>query len=159
MTSPADFAAGWRFAIVVARFNQEITSRLLAGAEETLLEHGVRREDVDVFWTPGALELPLAALELARSSRYQGIIALGCVIKHETLHFELVAEGTTHGLVRVSLETGVPVLQGVLACYTEQQAIDRAGAGGGKGNKGREAALSALEMARMMQTLRGVTPP
>lgn len=152
MTTPADSAAGWRFAIVASRFNQEITSRLLAGAAEALLEHGVRREDVEVFWVPGALELPLAALELARGHRYQSIIALGCVIKHETLHFELVAQGTTQGLVRVSLETGVPVLQGVLACYTEQQALDRAG--GGKGNKGREAALSALEMARLMQTLK-----
>lgn len=137
------------FAIAVSRFNEEITSRLLAGAEQALLEHGVAPDDIDVVWVPGALELPLAALSLADSGRYAAIIALGCVIKHETMHFELVAQGATQGLVEASLESGVPIVHGVLACYDEQQAIDRAG--GSQGNKGYDVALSALEMADLLQ--------
>ncbi|HZP25903.1 MAG TPA: 6,7-dimethyl-8-ribityllumazine synthase [Dehalococcoidia bacterium] len=142
-------AGGLPFAIAASRFNDGVTSRLVAGAEQALLENGVPPEDIDVVWVPGALELPLAALTLADSGRYAAIIALGCVIKHQTLHFELVAQGATQGLVQASLETGVPMLHGILACFDEQQAYERAG--GSEGNKGYEVALSALEMADLLQ--------
>ncbi|HXG36984.1 MAG TPA: 6,7-dimethyl-8-ribityllumazine synthase [Dehalococcoidia bacterium] len=142
---------GRSFAIVVSRFNQHITEKLLEGACQALAEHGVAREDIPVAWVPGALELPLAVKRLAASGSYAAVIALGCVIQHETLHFQLVAEGATRGLLDASLETGVPVLHGVLACYDEQQALDRAG--GKHGNKGYEAALGALEMAGLLEQL------
>jgi 6,7-dimethyl-8-ribityllumazine synthase len=142
-------AGGLPFAIAAARFNEDVTTRLVAGAEQALLENGVPPEDIDIVWVPGALELPLAALTLADSGRYAAIIALGCVIKHQTLHFELVAQGATQGLVQAALETGVPIMHGVLACFDEQQAYERAG--GSEGNKGYEVALSALEMADLLQ--------
>jgi 6,7-dimethyl-8-ribityllumazine synthase len=143
---------GFSFAVAVARFNEDITRRLLDGALAALSEHGVPPEAVDVVWVPGSLELPVVARELGKSGRYHAIIALGCVIRHETLHFDLVAQGATIGLVQASLETGVPVLHGVLACYTREQALDRAG--GARGNKGYEVALNALEMAQLMRQLR-----
>jgi len=143
---------GLSFAVAVARFNEDITRRLLDGALAALSEHGVPPEAVDVVWVPGSLELPVVARELGKSGRYHAIIALGCVIRHETLHFDLVAQGATIGLVQASLETGVPVLHGVLACYTREQALDRAG--GARGNKGYEVALNALEMAQLMRQLR-----
>ncbi|HXG42710.1 MAG TPA: 6,7-dimethyl-8-ribityllumazine synthase [Dehalococcoidia bacterium] len=143
---------GLAFAVAVARFNEDITRRLLDGALSALSEHGVPPEAVDVVWVPGSLELPVIARELGKSGRYHAIIALGCVIRHETMHFDLVAQGATMGLVQASLETGVPVLHGVLACYTREQALDRAG--GARGNKGYEVAVNALEMAHLMRQLR-----
>ncbi len=142
---------GLSFAVVVARFNEDVTRRLLEGALRAFQEHGVAPEDVDVAWVPGSLELPVAAKRLAQSGRYHAIVALGCVIRHETRHFDLVAEGATHGLVRAALDTGVPVVHGVLACLTREQALDRAG--GARGNKGYEAALTAIEMANLMRRL------
>jgi len=147
---------GLSFAVVVARFNEDVTRRLLEGALEALAQHGVPPERVDVVWVPGSLELPVVARELGKSGRYHAIIALGCVIQHETRHFDLVAQGATLGLVQAALETGVPVLHGVLACYTREQALDRAG--GARGNKGYEVALNALEMAQLMQSLRDGLP-
>jgi len=145
---PRDF----RFAIVVSRFNQEITERLLAGAQETFRAQGVDPGRVDIVWVPGALELPLIAKTLAETQRYGAIVALGCVIKHETKHFDLVSEGAAQGLAQASLETGVPILNAVLACYDEQQALARAG--GAQGNKGSEAALAALEMANLLRDIK-----
>ncbi len=147
---------GLSLAVVVARFNEDVTRRLLEGALEALAQHGVPPERVDVVWVPGSLELPVVARELGKSGRYHAIIALGCVIRHETRHFDLVAQGATLGLVQAALETGVPVLHGVLACYTREQALDRAG--GARGNKGYEVALNALEMAQLMQSLRDGLP-
>ncbi|MGA3204046.1 MAG: 6,7-dimethyl-8-ribityllumazine synthase [Bryobacteraceae bacterium] len=129
-------ATGLRFAIVVARFNSMITEKLLAGAREALA-----KAQVDVFHVPGAFELPLAAKMLAQTHRYHGIIALGAVIRGETPHFDYVAGEAARGLQNVALETGIPVSFGVLTTDTLEQAEARSG-------KGRDAALTALEMAR-----------
>jgi len=142
---------GLSFAVVVSRFNEDVTRRLLEGALQAFREHGVDAEAVDIAWVPGSLELPVVAKRLAQSGRYHAIVALGCIIRHETRHFDLVAEGATHGLVRAALDTGVPVVHGVLACLTKEQALDRAG--GARGNKGYDAALSAIEMATLMRSL------
>ncbi len=144
---------GMSFAVVVARFNEDVTRRLLEGALQAFREHGVSQEEVDVAWVPGSLELPVAAKRLAQTGRYKAVIALGCVIRHETLHFDLVAKGATYGLVRAALDTGVPVIHGVLACLTKEQALDRAG--GPRGNKGYDAALCAIEMATLFRGLPG----
>lgn len=140
-------ASGRRFAILVSRFNEGVTNRLLAGARACLEEHDTPERDVDVFSVPGAWELPVAALHAARSE-YAAIIALGCVIRGDTPHFEYVAGGAAQGLAQVSLTTGVPVVFGVLTTDTLEQALDRAG--GKAGNKGWEAAETALEMAGLI---------
>ncbi|MGH2995520.1 MAG: 6,7-dimethyl-8-ribityllumazine synthase [Gaiellaceae bacterium] len=139
-------------AIVVSRFNGDITSRLLEGAVAELDEAGVTRGRIDVVAVPGAFELPLAAMALAKTRRYSCIVALGCVIRGETPHFDYVAAEAASGLQLAALETGVPVSFGVLTCETREQAEARAG--GEKGNKGAEAARSALEMAGLFAELR-----
>jgi 6,7-dimethyl-8-ribityllumazine synthase len=140
-------ATGRRFAVVVSRFNHEVTDRLLAGARACLIEHGARADDVDIFSVPGAFELPVTALHAARAG-YAAVIALGCVIRGDTPHFEYVAGGAAQGLAQVSIETGVPVVLGVLTTDDLKQALDRAG--GKSGNKGWEAAQTALEMADLV---------
>lgn len=144
-------AAGCRFAIVVSRFNAEITEGLLAGAREALTEADVSAEDVTIVRVPGAFELPLAAQRLAESGRFEAVICLGCLIKGDTMHFEYIAEAATHGLARIGLETGVPVTFGVLTTLTDEQAEVRARPG--RDNKGREAALAAIEMATLLRSL------
>jgi 6,7-dimethyl-8-ribityllumazine synthase len=144
--------AGLRIAVVVSRFNESITSRLLDGAREALARHDVRDEDVDVAWVPGAFELPLAALELAESRRYDAVVCLGAVIRGETPHFEYVAGEAARGVAQVARDTGVPVVFGVITPDTMEQAEARAG--GKKGNKGQDAALSAIEMANLLRQLR-----
>jgi 6,7-dimethyl-8-ribityllumazine synthase len=139
-------------AIVVSRFNGDITSRLLEGAVAELDEAGVTRGRIDVVAVPGAFELPLGAMALAKTRRYSCIVALGCVIRGETPHFDFVAAEAASGLQLAALETGVPVSFGVLTCETREQAEARAG--GEKGNKGAEAARSALEMAGLFAELR-----
>jgi 6,7-dimethyl-8-ribityllumazine synthase len=136
-----------RFAIVVSRFNEEVTGGLLAGARDALAEAGVEADDVSVFEVPGAFEIPLAAKYAAESGQFAAVICLGCLIKGDTMHFEYIADATSHGIMRVGLETRVPVAFGVLTTLTVQQAEQRAGAG--PDNKGREAALAALEMATL----------
>jgi 6,7-dimethyl-8-ribityllumazine synthase len=138
--------------VVVSRFNGDITTRLLEGALETLVEAGVPRERIDVMPVPGAFELPLGAMALAKTRRYACIVALGCVIRGDTPHFEYVAGEAASGLQLAGLETGVPVAFGVLTCDSRRQAEERAG--GPQGNKGSEAALSALEMADLLTRLR-----
>jgi 6,7-dimethyl-8-ribityllumazine synthase len=138
--------------VVVARFNGEITSRLLDGAIAALEEAGVERDRIDVVPVPGAFELPLGAMALARTRRYSCVIALGCVIRGETPHFDFVAGEAASGLQVAALETGIPVSFGVLTCDTREQADARAG--GAHGNKGAEAARSALEMADVFGLLR-----
>jgi 6,7-dimethyl-8-ribityllumazine synthase len=138
--------------IVVARFNGEITSRLLDGAIAALEEAGVERDRIDVVPVPGAFELPLGAMALARTRRYSCVVALGCVIRGETPHFEFVAGEAASGLQVAALETGIPVSFGVLTCDNREQADARAG--GPQGNKGSEAARSALEMADVFGLLR-----
>jgi 6,7-dimethyl-8-ribityllumazine synthase len=138
--------------IVVGRFNGNITSRLLDGALEALGEAGVPRERIDVMPVPGAFELPLGAMALAKTRRYACVIALGCVIRGDTPHFEYVAGEAASGLQLAGLETGVPVAFGLLTCDSRRQAEERAG--GEKGNKGAEAARTALEMADALSRLR-----
>jgi 6,7-dimethyl-8-ribityllumazine synthase len=140
-------AKGRRFAVVASRFNEEVTGRLLAGARACLTEHGARPDEIDVVSVPGAWELPVAALHAARAG-YAAVIAIGCVIRGDTPHFEYVAGGAAQGLARVSLETGVPIVFGVLTTDDLNQALDRAG--GKNGNKGWEAAETALEMADLV---------
>jgi 6,7-dimethyl-8-ribityllumazine synthase len=146
-------AGGRRFAIVVSRFNELITERLLAGARACLENHGVRTEDVDVISVPGAWELPIATKLAADRGLYDAIIALGCVIRGDTPHFDYVAGPAADGLARVSLSTGVPVAFGVLTTEDTAQALARAG--GREGNKGWDAALTALEMADLAARLEG----
>jgi 6,7-dimethyl-8-ribityllumazine synthase len=142
--------------IVVGQFNGDITSRLLDGALEALGEADVARERIDVMPVPGAFELPLGAMALAKTRRYACIVALGCVIRGDTPHFEYIAAETASGLQLAGLETGVPVSFGVLTCDSRKQAEERAG--GEKGNKGAEAARTALEMADAMSRLRASVP-
>jgi 6,7-dimethyl-8-ribityllumazine synthase len=143
--------------VVVSRFNGDITTRLLEGALQTLTEAGVPRERIDVMPVPGAFELPLGAMALAKTRRYACIVALGCVIRGDTPHFEYVAGEAASGLQLAGLETGVPVSFGVLTCDSRRQAEERAG--GPQGNKGSEAALSALEMADLLTHLRPAATP
>lgn len=140
-----------RVAIVIARFNEFISGRLLTGAENALRRHAVPDGNVDVTWVPGSFEIPVAALRLARSGRYDAIICLGAVIRGATAHFDYVAGQAASGIAAVALQTGVPTIFGVLTTDTIEQAIDRAGAKAG--NKGYEAAVSAIEMATLLREL------
>jgi 6,7-dimethyl-8-ribityllumazine synthase len=140
-----------RVAIVASRFNDTITLRLVSGAEDGLRRHGVDSESVDVAWAPGAFELPLVAQRLAGSGQYDAVICLGAVIRGATGHYDFVAGQCAAGVQRVSLETGVPVVFGVLTTDTIEQAIERSGTKAG--NKGFEAALTAIEMANLMSSL------
>jgi 6,7-dimethyl-8-ribityllumazine synthase len=144
-------ATGLRFGVVVGRFNQLITSRLLAGCAAELRTRGVSDDDVHVAWVPGAFEIPLAARALARTGRYDAIVTLGVVIRGGTPHFDFVCDGVTDGVREVMRDTGVPVAFGVLTTDDVKQALDRAG--GEEGNKGAEAALAAIEMARLVPRL------
>ena len=144
-------ARGKRFALIVARYNDFIASRLLTGAEDCLLRHGASPGDVEVFRTPGSFEIPLVAREVARAGRFDAVVCLGAVIRGETPHFDFVAAEAARGVGRVSLETGIPVIYGIITTETLEQAVDRAGARAG--NRGAEAALAAIEMANLLQSL------
>jgi len=146
-------ATGLRFALVAARFNDFIVDRLLAGASDALLRHGARADDVDVVRVPGSWEIPLACKVAAESGRYDAVVALGCVIRGGTPHFDYVAGEVSKGVAQAGLLTGVPVTFGVLTCDTLEQAVDRAGAK--SGNKGFDAAMAAVEMAGVVKALRG----
>jgi len=143
---------GLRFAIVVGRFNSFITERLLAGALDALRRTGCADEDIEIVKVPGSWEMPLIARELAGRKRHDAIICLGAVIRGDTPHFDYVAGEAAKGLAQVAADTGVPVAFGVLTCNTLEQAIDRAGAKGG--NKGFDAAMTAVEMANLLRKLR-----
>jgi len=144
--------AGLRFAIVVSRFNNFISERLLAGAQDALARTGADLEMVDIVKVPGSWEVPLVAGELARQHRYDAVICLSAVIRGDTPHFDYVSAEAAKGIAHVAMETGVPVAFGVLTTNTLEQAIDRAGAKGG--NKGFDAAMTAIEMANLMRSLR-----
>ena len=146
-------AAGLRFGIVVSRFNEFITERLSAAAVDALSRAGAASGDVDLVHVPGAFELPLAAKKLAATGRYSALIAIGCVLRGETSHYDYVCSETSRGLQLAQMDTGVPVMFCVLTCDTLEQAIDRAGLKGG--NKGFEAGLAAIEMARLSRKIRG----
>jgi 6,7-dimethyl-8-ribityllumazine synthase len=140
-----------RFAVVAARFNDFVVTALLRGAVDALHRHGVDDKQIDIIRVPGAFEMPLIVRKLATSKRYHAVLALGAVIRGETPHFDFVAGECAGGLARVALETGVPVAFGVLTTDTAEQAMDRAG--GKAGNKGADAALTAIEMVGLLRRL------
>lgn len=142
-----------RFAIVAARFNQLIVDRLVEGARDAFLRHGVPEENMDLVWVPGSFELAPVAKCLAGSNQYAGVVCLGCVIQGETDHYDYVCGPTASGIAQAAMETGVPVIFGVLTCGTLEQAMNRAG--GKAGNKGSDAALAAIEMASLYKKLPG----
>lgn len=138
-------------AIVVSRFNEFITSKLLSGAEDGLVRHGVPGENIDVAWVPGAFEIPVVALRLAQSGKYDAVICVGAVIRGSTSHYDYVCAEVSKGVAQASLQTGKPVLFGVLTTDTIEQAIERAGIKAG--NKGYDCALSAIEMVNLLGQL------
>jgi 6,7-dimethyl-8-ribityllumazine synthase len=140
-----------RFAIVVSRYNEHITSKLLSGAVETLRAGGVPDDEIDVAWVPGAWEIPLVAQRMAQSEQYAAVLCLGAVIKGETTHDEHINRQVSTSLGQIALESDIPILFGVLTCNTVEQAIHRAG--GNVGNKGQECATAALEMVRLLSKL------
>jgi 6,7-dimethyl-8-ribityllumazine synthase len=141
---------GLKFAIVIARFNEIITGRLLEGARDSLLRHGVNEQDIDIAWTPGSMEIPLAAKKMSETGKYNAIVCLGCVIRGGTPHFEYVASEVNRGISRLSLDSGIPVIQGIITADNMEQAIERAGAK--EGNRGFTAANSAIEMANLIKS-------
>jgi len=148
--------SGLRFGIVVSRFNSFITERLLSAAVDALERAGAASKDVDVVHVPGAFELPLAAKKLAATGRYDALIAIGCVLRGETTHYNYVCSETARGLQLAQMDSGLPIIFCVLTCDTLEQAIDRAGLKGG--NKGFEAGLGAIEMGQLSRKLRAAKP-
>jgi len=144
-------AADCRFAIVVSRFNPEITEGLLQGARRTLAEAGVGDDGITLVRVPGAFEIPLAAMRLAETEQFDAVIGIGCLIKGDTMHFEYIAQAASTGMMEASLATGVPIAFGVLTTLTDEQAAARAA--DNDENKGREAALAAIEMATLLRRL------
>ena len=140
-----------KFCIIVARFNEFIGSKLLSGAIDELKRHGAKDENIDIVWCPGAFEIPLVAKKVAKTGKYNAIITLGAVIKGSTSHYDYVCAEVSKGVASVSLETAIPVIFGVLTCDNIEQAIERAGTKAG--NKGSDAAKSAIEMANLMNKI------
>ena len=144
-------SSGIKVGIVVARFNEFITSKLLSGAMDGLLRHNVQEEDIQVAWVPGAFEIPLIASKMAKSGKYDAVICLGAVIRGSTSHYDYVCNEVSKGIAAVSLESGIPVMFGVLTTENIEQAIERAGTKAG--NKGADAAMAALEMSSLLPRL------
>ena len=142
---------GLKFGVVVTRFNEFITKKLLEGAQDALLRHGVSEEDIDIAWVPGSFEIPLVAKKLAQTKRYDAVICLGAVVRGATPHFEYIAAEVTKGIAKIGLETGLPVTYGVITADTLEQAIERAGTKAG--NKGFDAAVDAIEMANLLKNI------
>ena len=144
-------AAGCRFAVIVSQFNEEITAGLLTGALETLAQADVSADDITVVRVPGAFEIPLTAMRLAETGQFDAVVTIGCLIKGDTMHFEYIASACSQGILQASTATGVPIAFGVLTTLTEEQAAARSVPG--PENKGREAALAAIEMATLLRQL------
>ena len=144
-------ASGLRFGIIVSRFNDLITNKLLDGAIDSLTRHGASESDIEVARVPGSFEIPIVAQRMAKSGDYDAVLALGAVIRGETPHFEYVSNEATKGIAKATLDTDIPISFGVLTTDTTEQAIDRAGVK--QGNKGSEAAESAIEMANLLESL------
>ena len=142
---------GLRFGLVVSRFNEFITKKLLDGAQDALLRHGVGGDDIDIAWVPGSFEIPLVAKKLAQSKKYDAVICLGAVVRGATPHFEYIAAEVTKGIASVGLETGLPISYGMITADTLEQAIERAGTKAG--NKGFDAAVDAIEMANLLRSI------
>ncbi len=144
-------AKGLKFGIVISRFNEFITSKLLDGAKDALLRHGAKEDDIDIAKVPGSFEIPLVAKKMAAKGAYSAVICLGTVIRGATPHFDYIAAEVSKGVALASMDTGVPVAFGVLTCETIEQAVERAGTK--SGNKGWDAAITAIEMAQLMKKL------
>ena len=144
-------AGGKRFALVASRFNEIISSRLISGAIDSLLRHGAEEENIELYRVPGSFEVPLVARKVAASGKFHAVICLGAVIRGETPHFDFVAAGAARGVARVALDSGVPVIFGIVTADTLEQAIQRAG--GKTGNRGAAAAAAAIEMANLLQDM------
>ena len=142
---------GLKFAVVVSRFNEFISKKLLEGTQDALIRHDVTADNIDIAWVPGAFEIPLVAKKLAQSKKYNGVICLGAVIRGNTPHFEYIASEVAKGIAAVNLETGIPTTFGVLTTENIEQAVERAGTK--EGNKGFEAAMNAIEMANLVKEL------
>lgn len=142
---------GLKVGVVISRFNELLSTRLLGGAQDALARHGVEPDDVDVAWVPGAFEVPLVARKMADSKRYDAVIALGVIIRGGTPHFDFVAAEASKGIAKASLDSGVPVMFGIITADTIEQAVERAGTKAG--NKGWDAALAAIEMANLAKSL------
>jgi len=145
-------AKGKKFVIVASRFNDFVTKDLISGCTDTLVRHGAEDRDLAITWVPGAFEIPLVAQRFAKSKAYDAVICLGTVIRGSTPHFDYIASEVSKGIARVSQDTGLPVIFGVITADTIEQAIERAGTK--DGNKGRDAALSAIEMANLLTQLK-----
>ena len=144
---------GLKFGVVVSRFNDFITGKLLEGAQDSLSRHGVNEEDIDIAWAPGSFEIPLVAKKMAESGRYDAVICLGAVIRGGTPHFDYIASEVSKGIAKVGLDTGLPVILGVITADTLEQAIERAGTK--SGNYGSQAAVHAIEMANLGKAIAG----
>lgn len=142
---------GLKFGVVISRFNEFVTRKLLEGAQDALLRHGVNEEDIEVAWVPGTFEIPLIARKLAQTKEYDAVVCLGAVIRGGTPHFEYISAEVTRGVGRVGLDTGVPVIYGVITADSLEQAIERAGTK--EGNRGFQAAVSAIEMANLVKSI------
>ncbi|MFH1646199.1 MAG: 6,7-dimethyl-8-ribityllumazine synthase [Chloroflexota bacterium] len=142
---------GLKFGVVVSRFNEFFSKKLLEGARDGLLRHGVAETDIEVAWTPGSFEIPLIAQKMAQSKKYDAVICLGAVIRGGTPHFDYIAAEVTKGIAQLNLSTGVPVIYGVITTDTLEQAVERSGTKAG--NKGFDAAASAIEMANLVKSL------
>jgi len=142
---------GKRFGIVVSRFNDFVTKALVDGCTDTLLRHGAKDADMEIFWVPGAFEISVIAMKLAKNKKFDAIICLGTVIRGDTPHFDFIASEAAKGIAHVSLQTGVPAIFGVITADTMEQAIERAGTKGG--NKGKDAALNAIEMVNLLDII------
>jgi 6,7-dimethyl-8-ribityllumazine synthase len=144
-------AKGSRFAIVISRFNSLISDRLLSGAMDALERHGAAPDDISIVWVPGSFEIPSVAKKLASASKVDAVICLGALLRGETPHFEYLSSTVTKELGQIGLESGIPVINGVLTCNTMEQAVDRAGLK--TGNKGFDAAVTAIEMVQLIKQL------
>ncbi len=142
---------GLRFGLVVSRFKEFFSQKLLEGAQDALLRHGVNEGDIEIAWTPGSFEIPLVAQKLVQTKKYDAVICLGAVIRGGTPHFDYIAAEVTKGIAKVSLDTGVPVIFGVITTDTLEQAVERSGTKAG--NKGFDAAVSAIEMANLIKSI------
>jgi len=142
---------GLKFGLVISRFNEFLTKKLLEGAQDALLRHGVNQEDIEIAWVPGAFEIPLIAKKLAETKRFDAVICLGAVVRGGTPHFEYIAAEVTKGIAKVGLDTGLPIIYGVLTADTLEQAIERSGTK--MGNRGFHAAVEAVEMANLVKSI------
>lgn len=144
-------AKGKKFGIVISRFNEFLSSKLLDGAVDTLKQHGVQDGSIDIIWVPGSFEIPLAAQKMAKSKKYDALISLGAVIRGATPHFDYIANEVAKGIAKISLDTGVPCIFGIITADSLEQAIERAGTK--QGNRGRDAAINAIEMANLFDII------